>query len=111
MSPETFSAGLKYLFYFGLAMAACRWWVATDRKRQERVRFVPIIAAAFWGTVFMFLWPWDSAPVIVGIAPLVIAAVAVQAVEPLGRRAPAGRGAYRGRRACGCDGAPAPRMC
>jgi eukaryotic-like serine/threonine-protein kinase len=83
-SPETFSTGLRYLFYFGLATAACRWWIATDRRRRERVRVFPIIAAAFWGTVFVFLWPWESTPVMVGIAPLVIAAIAAQAASPWG---------------------------
>jgi hypothetical protein len=82
VSPETLTTGLQYLFYFGLAIAACRWWPATDRKRRERVRLVPIFAAAFWAAVFLFLWPWDSSPVIVGIAPLVIAAIAVQVASP-----------------------------
>lgn len=81
-SPETFSTGLRYLFYFGLATAACRWWVATDRKRHVRVRLFPVLAATFWGMVFVFLWPWESTPVMVGIAPLVIAAIATQAASP-----------------------------
>src|SRR5262249_17902225 len=82
ISPETLTTGLQYLFYFGLATAACRWWPATDRKRRERVRSVPIIAAAFWAAVFLFLWPFDASPVIVGIAPLVIAAIGVQVASP-----------------------------
>ena len=83
VGPDTFTAGIKYLFYFGLATAACRWWVATDRKRKERVRLFPVVAAGFWGTVFMFLWPWgETSPAMVGIATLVIAAVAVQAASP-----------------------------
>ncbi|HSQ57193.1 MAG TPA: protein kinase [Gemmata sp.] len=82
VSPEALSIGVRYLFYFGLAVAACRWWVATDRSRRERVRVTPIIGAAFWGTVFVFLWPWESAGVILGLAPLMIAAVAVQGVSP-----------------------------
>jgi hypothetical protein len=82
LSPETLSVGLRYLFYFGLATAACRWWVATDRRRKERVRLFPIVAAAFWAGVFLFLWPWESSPALVGIAPLVIAAVAVQVASP-----------------------------
>lgn len=82
VSPETLTHGLQYLFYFGLATAACRWWSATDRKRKERVRLMPILGAAFWATVFLFLWPWDSSPMIVGLAPLVIAAVAVQVASP-----------------------------
>jgi hypothetical protein len=73
---------MRYLFYFGLSVAACRWWIVSDRRRKERVRFFPTIAAAFWAGVFLFLWPFDSTPVIVGIAPLVIAAIAVQAASP-----------------------------
>ncbi len=82
VSPEALSIGLRYVFYFGLAIAACRWWLATDRYRRERVRVFPIGAAAFWGGVFVFLWPWESAPVLLGLAPLSIAAIAAQAVSP-----------------------------
>jgi eukaryotic-like serine/threonine-protein kinase len=81
LSPETFANGLRYLFYFGLTTAACRWWVSTDRKRKDRVRVFPVVAAGFWAVVFMFLWPTDSTPLMVGIAPLIIAAVAVQAAS------------------------------
>ena len=90
-SPEAFSIGVRYLFYFGLAVAACRWWNASDRARRERVRVWPVVAAAFWGAVFLFLWPWESTPVIVGLAPLIIAAVAVQAVSPWNGVAEKGR--------------------
>jgi len=82
VSPEALSVGVRYLFYFGLATAACRWWIATDYRRRERFRVFPIVAALFWGTVFVFLWPWESAPVILGLAPLGIAAVAIQATSP-----------------------------
>jgi serine/threonine protein kinase len=82
VSPEILTSGLQYLFYFGLAVAACRWWPASDRKRRERIRLFPILAAGFWASVFLFLWPWDLAPVILGIAPLVIAAISVQIVSP-----------------------------
>ena len=82
IGPETFGTAMRYLFYFGLSVAACRWWVVSDRRRKERVRLFPTIAAAFWAGVFLFLWPFDSTPVIVGIAPLVIAAIAVQAASP-----------------------------
>jgi hypothetical protein len=83
ISPETFSTGLFYLFYFGLTVAMCRWWVATDHKRKERVRFIPLLAAAFWGTVFLFLWPGsESAPMLIGVSVLVIAAIAAQVASP-----------------------------
>ncbi len=82
LSPEAFSIGVRYLFYFGLATAACRWWLATDRHRRERVRVFPIAAAMFWGMVFLFLWPWESSPMLAGLAPLTIAAIASQVVSP-----------------------------
>lgn len=82
VSPETLSTGVRYLFYFGLAVGACRWWRATDRKRRERVRFIPLIAAGFWGTVFLFLWPGTGAMMWVGVSVLVIAMVAIQVASP-----------------------------
>jgi hypothetical protein len=82
LSPEALGTAARYLFYFGLAVGACRWWIAADRKRKERVRLWPIVGAAFWGGVFLFLWPIESTPMIVGLAPLVIAAVALQAASP-----------------------------
>jgi hypothetical protein len=82
VGPETFSTGMRYLFYFGLTVALCRWWKVTDRKRKERVRFFPLVAAGFWGTVFLFLWPSDYAPQLLGVSVLVIASVAVQAASP-----------------------------
>src|SRR5262245_5498590 len=82
VSPDTLSTGLRYLFYFGLTVALCRWWVATDRKRKERVRFIPVLAAAFWGGVFLFLWPVESAPMLIGVSVLVIATVAAQVASP-----------------------------
>ncbi len=88
VSPEVFSTGMRYLFYFGLATAACRWWPATDRKRRERVRIVPILAATFWASVFLFLWPWEYSPAMLGVAPLMIAAVAIQVTSPWSGPAP-----------------------
>jgi hypothetical protein len=81
-SPETLNTCLCYLFYFGLTTAACRWWIGTDRKRKVRVRVLPVLGAAFWGSVLVFLWPWNSTPAMLGVAPLVIAAIAVQAASP-----------------------------
>ncbi len=82
LTPEAFSIGVRYVFYFALAMAAARWWVATDRDRRERVRVFPVAAATFWATVFLFLWPWESSAAVAGVAPLVIAAIAAQVVGP-----------------------------
>ena len=83
IGPETLLVMLRYLFYFGLTTAACRWWMASDWKRGKRVRIVPVVAAALWAGAFLLLWPWgESSPLMVGFAPVVIAAIAVQAASP-----------------------------
>ena len=82
VSPETFSIAMRYLFYYGLAVAACRWWVMADPKRKERFRLFPIVAAGFWAGALLFLWPWEAASPALAFAPLVIAAVCVQVTSP-----------------------------
>ncbi len=81
MTPESLSIGMRYVTYFALAAAAFRWWTITDRRRSERFRLWPVLAAGFWGGVLMFLWPRESNGV-VGVVPLVLAAVTVQMVSP-----------------------------
>jgi hypothetical protein len=83
------------LFYFGVTAAACKWWALTDRRRKERFRFLPVVAAGFWGGVFLFLWPWEAASAALGIAPLVIATVAVQVASPWTPPPPPARPVYR----------------
>jgi hypothetical protein len=91
-TPDSIATGIRYAFYFGLAAAAMRWWKITDRQRRERFRLFPLFAAGFWGCALLFLWPWESAPGGVGVAPLVIAAVAVQVASPwAGPVSPVGR--------------------
>lgn len=82
ISQDTFGTGMKYLFYFGITVALCPWWYATDRRRRERVRFVPLMVVGFWGAVFLFLWPSEAAPALTGASVLVIAAVAAQVASP-----------------------------
>lgn len=82
ISPDTFGTAMKYLFYFGITVALCPWWNATDRRRRERVRFVPLVVVGFWGAVFLFLWPSEAAPALTGASVLVIAAVAAQVASP-----------------------------
>ncbi len=82
VTPEAMSAGVRYLMYFAAAAGMCRWWRTTDRRRRERFSLFPPIAAGFWGVVFLFLWPWDAAPASLGVVPLVLTAVVVQAVSP-----------------------------
>jgi hypothetical protein len=96
ITPTIFATGMQYLFYFGLTVALCRWWKATDRKRRQRVRFMPLIAAGFWGTVFLFLWPVSTAvPMLLGISVLVISAVAVQVASPWAGTPPVSARRYR----------------
>ncbi len=82
ISQGTLTTGMKYLIYFGVTVAVFRWWTATDRKRRERVRFTPIIAATFWSAIFLFLWPWEAAPAMTGVSVLVIATIAAQVASP-----------------------------
>jgi hypothetical protein len=88
ISPETFSIAMQYLFYFGLTVAACRWWVMTNPNRKERFRLWPCVAAGFWSAVLLFLWPWQAASPALAFAPLVIAAVCVQVTSPWNAPAP-----------------------
>jgi len=85
MNPESLAAGLKYVLYFGALLGAGRWWRVVARDRKDRFSFFPLIAAAFWSCVLMFLWPtWDSGldPLSGAIIPMVLATVAVQTASP-----------------------------
>jgi serine/threonine protein kinase len=82
LSPETFQIAMQYLFFFGLATAANRWWTMTDPKRKERFRLFPVVATGFWSGVLLFMWPWQAAPAALAFAPFIIAAVCVQVTSP-----------------------------
>src|SRR5262245_57241075 len=82
LSPETFSIAMRYLFFYGLATAATRWWAMADPNRRERFRLLPIVTAGIWSTALLFLWPWEAAPAALAFAPFVIAAVSVQVTSP-----------------------------
>jgi hypothetical protein len=47
----------RYLSYYALAFFALRWWRMTDRRRHSRFSFAPLLAAAIWGALLMFVWP------------------------------------------------------
>ncbi len=77
------SVAVGYLLYFGGVLAAGRWWRAAARDRKERFSLFPPVAAAFWGGLLAFLWPWSAGPVWDGgLVPLMLATVAVQASCP-----------------------------
>jgi hypothetical protein len=79
---ESFPRAIRYLLYFGGVLAAGRWWKATARDRKERFSLFPVLAAGFWSTVLLFLWPWTTGTAANGILPLVVAVISVQAVSP-----------------------------
>lgn len=81
VSPETFSIAMRYPFYFGLSVAACRWWSMADPRRKERFRLLPIVTSGMWAGALLFLWPWEAASPALAFA-LVIAAVCVQVTSP-----------------------------
>ena len=82
ISTDTFKIAMQYLFYYGLVVAACRWWAMADPKRKERFRLFPIVASGFWAGALLFLWPWGEASPALAFAPLIIAAVCVQVTSP-----------------------------
>ena len=81
--PGALSVLAGYVMYFGGALGAGRWWKATAEDRRDRLSLFPAVAAAFWGCVLAFLWPWESGTVVTGgLIPLALAAVVAQAVSP-----------------------------
>jgi len=68
--------GAGYLFYFGLAMGALRWWKMGEIDRPARFGFFPVLAASFWALLLLFVWPWPEPPL--GAAALISASVVIQ---------------------------------
>jgi hypothetical protein len=79
-SNEVITTAAGYLSYFGLAFFALRWWKLADRRRTHRFSFFPVVAAAFWGLVLLFIWP--NADYTLGTGALVTAAAVIQLVSP-----------------------------
>ncbi len=68
-----------YLTYFALAFFALRWWRMTDRRRQSRFSFGPVLASAFWALVLLLPLGFDNWR---GAVALVLTSVLVQVVSP-----------------------------
>jgi hypothetical protein len=75
------------LTYFGLAFFALRWWKMADRRRSHWFSLAPVLGAAFWAFLLLFvfesfrlvpIWPqvWR------GLTALILASVIVQLVSP-----------------------------
>ena len=79
---ESAQVAMQYLIYFATVLGIGRWWRAVARDRKERFSMLPLLAAAFWGIVFCFIWPWSSGSVWLGVVPLILAVIAVQVVSP-----------------------------
>jgi serine/threonine protein kinase len=77
---------VAYIGFFALAMAIPRWWLAAERKRQDRFSLYPLVANAFVGLGVAWIWEWELAPThgIHGYYVLALAgaAAAVQLVSP-----------------------------
>jgi hypothetical protein len=80
--PQMFSTGMRYLFYFGLTAAACPWGVMTDRRRRRRFRLTRVVLGGAVAGLLLFLWPWEAASPMLGVVPIVIAAIATQIASP-----------------------------
>jgi len=76
----TFGVELRYLFYFGLAMLGPRWWRGAATDRADRFSLLPILEATAWGAALLPLWPWAGGWPVAGLAPLALAALAIQTV-------------------------------
>jgi len=81
LSGDSFPTAVRYLIYFGCVLAIGRWWRPVARDRAERIGMFPILAAGFWATVLLFLWPWQAGSAVGGVVPVVLCAIAVQAAS------------------------------
>jgi eukaryotic-like serine/threonine-protein kinase len=83
LPAEALSSGLRYLLYFGVLLAIVRWWKTTAINRKERFSLFPLMVAAFWSWILLFLWPMSTSTLITGaLVPMVLATVAVQVASP-----------------------------
>src|SRR5205823_5941656 len=75
--------GAGYLAYFGLSLAALRWWRLADRRRKSWFSLFPVLAAGFWALVLsVVFWPWSQQQQMFGAMALVTASAIVQWVSP-----------------------------
>ncbi len=76
-----------YLGYFGLMFLVLRWWKTTEERRGRRFAIKPVVAAALWGYLLLFMLP--SLPQRqLGFVTIVLTAVVCQLVSPWKEPAP-----------------------
>lgn len=89
LPSDALSTGLRYLLYFGVLMAIVRWWKTVAWNRKERFSLFPLMVAAFWSWILLFLWPVSTSSLVTGaLVPMVLATVAVQIASPWAPPAP-----------------------
>ena len=76
----TFGVEMRYLLYFGLALLIPRWWRGSATDRAERFSLLPILEVTAIGAALLPFWPWASGWPVLGLAPLALAALAIQTV-------------------------------
>lgn len=74
-----------HVAYYGLMLAALRWWRLADVRRSSRFAVEHVLACAFWAFVLLFLLPTADERRI-GFSTFVLAAVVTQVACP--RREP-----------------------
>ena len=78
-TPADFRSLLMFSTYFGLAFAAIPWWKITDRDRDSRFRFWPVIQVGVIATLVGLIWP---SPHAWAVLLVVIIATVAQVVSP-----------------------------
>jgi serine/threonine protein kinase len=77
----TMSMMACYLSYFGLMFLLLRWWKQTETSRSKRFSLKPVLAAAFWGYVLLFLLP-SAHHREIGFVSVVLTSVVCQLASP-----------------------------
>lgn len=70
-----------YLSYFGLMFLALRWWKLGEGNRPQRFSIQPVLAAAFWSYILLFLLPATHQRQ-EGFLSLVLMSIIIQVVSP-----------------------------
>jgi eukaryotic-like serine/threonine-protein kinase len=77
-----------YLGFYGLMFLVLRWWKTTEERRGKRFSFKPVVAAALWAGLLLFLLP--SVPQRrLGFVAMVLTAIVCQLVSPWKEPSPA----------------------
>jgi serine/threonine protein kinase len=80
-SNDVLTLGAGYLSFFGIGLAALRWWKMVDRYRPQRFSWFPVLVVGLLGVVLgkLFLPESDSW---IGTLALVVSSIIVQWVSP-----------------------------